>query len=47
MECATTIYKETFTMFFVELKAANNKNMYNINFLLQYKLKFEQSHTRK
>jgi PAX-interacting protein 1 len=33
--------KESLPMFFVELKAANNKNIYNINFLLQYKIKYE------
>jgi len=32
-------------MFFVELRSAvNNKAIYNINFLLQYKVKFEQSY---
>jgi len=35
-------YKKPLPMFFVELKsAANNKDIYNINFLLQYKVKFE------
>jgi len=41
------IIKELLLMFFVELKPiAYNKNIYNINFLLQYKVKFEQSHVR-
>jgi hypothetical protein len=42
------ITKEFLPMFFVELKpAANNKDVYNVNFLLQYKIKFEQSHAKR
>jgi hypothetical protein len=33
-------------MFFVELKVANNKNIYDTNSLLQCKIKFEQLHIR-
>jgi hypothetical protein len=33
-------------MFFVELKSAANNNIYNINFLLQYEVKFEQLQVR-
>jgi len=41
-------YKETLSMFFVESKAAaDNKNIYDIKFLLQYKIKFEQPHARR
>jgi len=36
------ITKEPLSMLFMKLKlAANNKNIYNINFLLQYEVKFE------
>ncbi|KAH0949437.1 hypothetical protein HN011_000106, partial [Eciton burchellii] len=39
------ITKEFLPILFVELKAAaNNKDLYKINFLLQCQLKFEQSH---
>jgi len=40
--------KESLPMFFVKLKPAiNNKNTYNINFLLQYIVKFEQPYSPK
>jgi len=36
------IIKKLLLIFFVELKPiANNKDIYDINFLLQYKIKFE------
>jgi len=41
------ITKEPLLMFSVELKAVNNKDIYDINFLLQYKVKFEQPHVRR
>jgi len=46
MKRAAKNYKGTH-VFYLELKpAANNKNIYDINFLLQYKIKFEQPHAR-
>jgi hypothetical protein len=42
------ITKKFLPMFFVELKpATNNKDIYDINFLLQCKIKFEQPHVRR
>jgi len=41
------ITKKRLSILCVELKsAANNKDIYDINFLLQSKIKFEQSHAR-
>jgi len=40
MECAAKNFKGIL-MFFMELQlAANNKDIYDINFLLQYEIKF-------
>jgi hypothetical protein len=42
------ITKKSLSMFFVKLKpAANNKDINDINFLLQFKIKFEQLHAKR
>jgi len=46
MEHMAKNYKKKLIIFFMELKPINNKDIYNINSLLQYKIKFKQPHAR-
>jgi len=42
------IIKKFLSMFFIELKSTtNNKDIYDINSLLQFKIKFEQPYARR